>query len=477
MDKKPQVFPNQGSVQPNAQEALNQGQQVPTNDAYANSHTVSSGEQAAAEEMRRRTAEQLRLREEAIARTQGMADDGAKARAQLMQEMANKQVPQEQTTPQGQQEMINSAMSQEDMLRFQQYAARVDQVKNTKQVEVPRSSVNHPDYEQYQREEAERIAMATAAAAQGQQTPAPSYEEMVRNRGVQQPNAYINTGNVVPPTPPTPPSSYGQPMDMQPPQDPNDVYIQQLSQPQYNAAYDVIPLPSEGKLYKNFDKKSIKIAYLSTADENILTSPNLLSSGRFLEILINRKILEPELRYKDLVEGDRDAIMLWLRATGYGNMYPITVEDENGIPFETEVDLNEIKTIPLTHKPDENGHFDFKLPTSGIMVKFKLLSVGEVEEISERIEYEQETLKLPVNNTRTYYLMKQIVSVNGDTNPETIRSFAENMRIADAKALREEIDSVNCGVDMNIVVGTPGGGSVTRFLPINFYFFWPDFRV
>jgi hypothetical protein len=31
---------------------------------------------------------------------------------------------------------------------------------------------------------------------------------------------------------------------------------------------------------------------MTTADENILTSPNLLQSGEFLNVLINRKILE-----------------------------------------------------------------------------------------------------------------------------------------------------------------------------------------
>lgn len=474
MDKKPQVFPTQGgNYQSNAnQEALTQN-----NDAYANSHTVPAGEQAAAEEMRRRTAEQLRLRNEAIARTKGMADDGAKARAELMQEMANKQVPQEQVTPQGQQEMISSAMSQQDMARFQQYANRVDQVKQTKQVEIPRNSVNHPDYEQYQIEEAQRIAEA-AMRNQTQNTP-PSYEEMAKGTGINHPYNYVNTGNVVPPTPPTPPSSYGQPMGMggQNPRNPTDVYIEQLSQPQYNTAYDVIPLPSEGKLYPNFGKKSIKVAYLSTADENILTSPNLLNSGRFLEILINRKILEPELRYKDLIEGDRDAIMLWLRATGYGNMYPISVEDETGEMFDTEVDLNELKTITLTHKPDENGHFDFKLPVSSVVVKFKLLTIGEIDEINERVKYEIEELNLPINNTSIYYLAKQIVSINGETNPNTIRAFVETMRVGDTKALREYIESVNCGVDMNITVRTPRGGSVTRFLPINFSFFWPNFRL
>jgi hypothetical protein len=216
---------------------------------------------------------------------------------------------------------------------------------------------------------------------------------------------------------------------------------------------------------------------MSTADENILTSPNLLSSGKFLEILMNRKILEPDLRYTDLIEGDRDAIMLWLRATGYGNMYPITVEGDDGVPFDTEVDLNEIKTIPLTKEPDINGHFDLKLPVSGVQIKYKLLTVGEVDVIAEKITYELDVLKIPVNNSNTYALAKQIVSINGDTNEETIRVFSENMRVGDSKALRNEMNSIRCGVDMNITVGTPGGGSLDTFLPLNLKFFWPDLGV
>jgi hypothetical protein len=67
-------------------------------------------------------------------------------------------------------------------------------------------------------------------------------------------------------------------------------YILELSQPNYNSPFDVIPLPSEGKLYRN-KKSNVKVSYMTTADENILTSPNLIKSGEFLEILLNRKIL------------------------------------------------------------------------------------------------------------------------------------------------------------------------------------------
>jgi hypothetical protein len=83
----------------------------------------------------------------------------------------------------------------------------------------------------------------------------------------------------------------------------------------------MLSLPSLGKTYRN-KKPNVRLGYMTTADENILTSPNLLQSGEFFNVL---KILEPDLRYNDLLVGDRNAIMIWLRATGYGEMYPVTL--------------------------------------------------------------------------------------------------------------------------------------------------------
>lgn len=248
--------------------------------------------------------------------------------------------------------------------------------------------------------------------------------------------------------------------------------IEALSQPQMNQAFDVIPLPSEGKLYPS-KKKTIKVAYLTTADENILTSPNLVESGDFLEILLNRKILEPELRYKDLHTGDRNAIMIWLRATGYGAEYPVQILDNNNIPFETEVDLSELKTIKLGAEPDAEGLFYFKMPLSGDEIKFKLLTAGDVESIEKLLEQDNE-IGVPVNNEATYILQYQIVEVNGQRDKGFIQQYANNIRTLDAQKLRKYANSIESGIDLRIDVKTPGGGSVKTFLPINPSFFWPN---
>lgn len=254
-----------------------------------------------------------------------------------------------------------------------------------------------------------------------------------------------------------------------------DKHIETLSQPDYNASFDVIPLPSKGKSYRN-RKQNIRVAYMTTADENILTSPNLLNSGQFLEILFNRKILEPSLRYKDLLPGDRNAIMIWLRATSYGEMYPITLFDEAEIPFETEINLNELKTKYSSVEPDENGHYDFKLPLMGSELKLRLLTCGDVDDITYKVDEELKN-GYPVNNLSLYRLEKMIVSVDGNRNKNIIKAFVKTIRIGDSAKLNSFIETLESDIDLDIVVETPGGGSVATFLPLNLNFFWPNARI
>lgn len=251
--------------------------------------------------------------------------------------------------------------------------------------------------------------------------------------------------------------------------------IIELSQPDFNSAFDVIPLPSQGKVYRN-RKPNIKISYMTTADENILTSPNLLQSGEFLKILINRKILDTDLRYEDLLIGDRNAIMIWLRATSYGEMYPVTLLDEIDDPFDTEVNLNDLKIKKLEVDPDDEGLFTFTLPISKSVIKFKLLTCGDVDVI-ERIVAKEKEDNVAVNNTNTYTLEKMIVEVDGDRDRNLISNLSKSMRIGDSKALLKYISTIEPSIDLNISVPTPRGGSIDTFLPLNIKFFWPDARI
>ena len=78
-----------------------------------------------------------------------------------------------------------------------------------------------------------------------------------------------------------------------------------------NISYDVVELPSRGIMYPN-RTKSVKVAYLTAADENILSSPNLIASGEVINELLKRKVLTKEVAIEDMVEEDRQAILLSL---------------------------------------------------------------------------------------------------------------------------------------------------------------------
>ena len=71
--------------------------------------------------------------------------------------------------------------------------------------------------------------------------------------------------------------------------------------------YDLVELPSKGIFYKN-QKKNLKVSYLTAADENILTSPNLSESGELMDTLLKAKILDKDIEATDLAECDRQAV-------------------------------------------------------------------------------------------------------------------------------------------------------------------------
>jgi hypothetical protein len=108
-------------------------------------------------------------------------------------------------------------------------------------------------------------------------------------------------------------------------------------------AYDVVQLPSQGIHYSN-GKKTLRVAYLTAADENILMSPNLIQSETVVDELLRRKILDKEISLEDLVEEDKQAILIFLRNTAFGSDYNLTItDDKTGNEFTVEVDLGSLK--------------------------------------------------------------------------------------------------------------------------------------
>ena len=288
------------------------------------------------------------------------------------------------------------------------------------------------------------------------------------------------------------------------------------------AAFDVIPLPSKGEAYPDKIAKA-SVAYLTAYDENMIVSPNLYRDNLIIDYILQEKLLSKEIEPMDLLEGDREAIILFLRASGYGNEYPITAtDDESGTEFETIVDLSKLKYKEFKLKGDSHGWFDFTLPVSKSVVKFRFpthrdtVTLDKLQEAEEPrlmkksiesyvkaldllIENDKEIKKedkvnvrkairtienwgegmdeenaLKFNHLLTNRLNLLIMSVDGITDRAYISNFIKRMNVRDSTALRKYMQENEPGIDYNITVERPeslGGGSFQTFLQLDQFLF------
>jgi hypothetical protein len=282
-----------------------------------------------------------------------------------------------------------------------------------------------------------------------------------------------------------------------------------------NLASDVIQLPSNGECYRS-KTTHVQVAYLTAYDENIITSPNLYKDGLVIDFLLKNKILSNDINVDDLVSGDADAIILFLRATSYGPDFPIVVSDpDTGEQIETTVDLTTLKPRDFKLVGDENGWFEYETPLRKDKIKFRYLTrkqekqlrkVTELETIGTKasmLDRERETLLAAIMNDKyisendkktirmatktmenwskklkevnnseftkimTNNLQLQIMSVNGNTDREFIRKYIVQMPARDSLMLRKYINDNRPGIDFDIEVERPeslGGGSFKTFL-------------
>lgn len=253
---------------------------------------------------------------------------------------------------------------------------------------------------------------------------------------------------------------------------------QQTQEFQIQVPFDVIPLPSKGLLYPGQNGMA-KVEYLTAMDENILTSQNLIKSGKVLEYLLEKKVKESPVPMEDLLVGDRNAIMIWLRATGYGEMYPVKLTDPgSGVEFDYEINLSELKNkeLPEGVEPDERGEFSFELPKSKKKIKFKLLTVGDEKSILSRAEKYEKATKSQISNILTYRLQTQIKEIDGNRDINFIQQFINVMPAFDSLKFREYSDSIEPGIDMSVEVEGPTG-TFQAPVAIGLNFFWPNVRI
>ena len=234
---------------------------------------------------------------------------------------------------------------------------------------------------------------------------------------------------------------------------------------------EVIDLPSKSLLYPEDSPLSsgkVEMKYMTAREEDILTNVNYLEQGIVIDKLLESLVVS-KIDHNELLIGDKNALLIAARVLGYGKDYDI---EYLGKPYT--VDLSELKLKELDESLFEKGknEFEFTLPTTNTIIKFKLLTQGDETKINEEIKGLQKIDK-NASYENTTRLKHMILSVDGDTDNGKIRQFVDNYFLArDSRVFRAYAVSIQPDVDLTFYPeGGPEGGVD---IPIGINFLWPD---
>ena len=253
----------------------------------------------------------------------------------------------------------------------------------------------------------------------------------------------------------------------------------------YVAPTEHVELPSEGRYYPPghplYKQDTVEIRYMTARDEDILSSQALLRKGLAIDRMLENLFTNQEITVDDLLVGDKNALVLAARISGYGADYTtkVTCPGCNTLVLH-DFDLSDVSISPgiiATEGVDEvevtpHGTFMTTLPRTEYKVEFRLL-MGKDEKFLTDAANKKSKLNLP-DSSATELLKRLLISVDGVTNGSEISNFVDNMPALDSRFLRACVVGATPNVDMTQLWSCTGCGfeSVME-VPLTADYFWP----
>ena len=231
-----------------------------------------------------------------------------------------------------------------------------------------------------------------------------------------------------------------------------------------------VELPSKGLLYPKESPLSsgkVEIKYMTAKEEDILSNQSYIQKGIVLDKLLDELIVSKDINHRDLVVGDKNAVLIAARILGYGKEYSFTWAGEEQVVDLTELQNNDFDPSNMINNKNE---FAYTLPHSGNELTYRILTGREEAKITREIKGLKKINK-DANPELTTRLKYMILSINGDEDNKQIREFVDNHLLArDSRAFRTHIRSFQPDVDLTITLDS--GEEVE--VPMGLSFFWPD---
>ncbi len=253
------------------------------------------------------------------------------------------------------------------------------------------------------------------------------------------------------------------------------------------APTEFVNLPSQGKFYTPehplHNKDVVEIKYMTAKHEDILTSQTLLRKGVAIDRLIESLIVDKSVKLDGLLLGDKNAITIAARKTGYGSDYNTSMTcpscgnkqdysfnlDELGHNFPSKEELEEFG-IELT----EEGSFLITLPQTKVVLETRLLTDSDEKMLEKTSKMRKKHGLGRGEITLTDRLKSVIVSANDETKRNMIEQFVDNMPALDAKFFRTAYAALTPNVDMKQEYRCDSCGHEEEVdVPLSADFFWP----
>jgi len=238
---------------------------------------------------------------------------------------------------------------------------------------------------------------------------------------------------------------------------------------------EIIDLPSQGKVYSKDSPVAngkLELKYMTTREEDILMSENLIKKGVVIDKLLDSLIVTKGVSQKDLVLGDKNAVLVAARILAYGPEYIVEIGNPNDVDEKIEYtfDLSKCPFKELSENVDySNNSFEYTTPVGKTDIKFRLLTGKEEGMILKDLEQSKKVGYSTDISTRLRYT---ITEVDGDSKQETINEFSQNMLARDSAAFRNYISDISPDIDLTSEVEM-GGQTVSVSIPLTVEFFWP----
>ena len=249
------------------------------------------------------------------------------------------------------------------------------------------------------------------------------------------------------------------------------------------APTEFVDLPSKGSYPESHPlhgQEVIEMRFMTAKEEDILSSQTLLKKGLAIERMLDSLIIDKSIKAQDLLIGDRNALIIAARISGYGSNYKTQLScpscgSRNHFDFNLsnkkihESQENEkLGLIKL-----DNGNFTCEMPYSKFKIEFRLLD-GKDEQFLAKLMSDKKKRKMN-ETTLTDQFKLMIVSIEGHKDKSIISKYVDNMPTLDTTQLKacykvaapdvkvkDDFECNSCGFQQEMEV------------PFNTDFFWPN---